>query len=49
MNLNDQERNTMYLSLSRLSGRIILQPVLKMSVSDASVYSSSMSIDPGLM
>ena len=46
MNLNDQVRNTTYLSLQRLSGRMILQPVLKVSVSDASVYSFSMSIGP---
>ena len=49
MNLNDQERNTTYLSFQRLSGRLILQPVLKVSVSDAFVYGSSMSIGPGLM
>ena len=49
MNLNDQERNITYLSFQRLSGRLILQPVLKVSVSDAFVYGSSMSIGPGLM
>ena len=49
MNLNDQERNTTYLSFQRLSKRMILQPVLKVSVSNASVYNSSMSIGPGLM
>ena len=49
MNLNDQERNTTYLSFQRLSGRLILQPVLKVSVSDAFVYGSSMGIGPGLM
>ena len=49
MNLNDQERNTTYLSFQRLSGRLILQPMLKVSVSDAFVYGSSMGIGPGLM
>ena len=49
MNLNDQERNTTYLYFQRLSGRMVLQPVLKVSVSNASVYSSNMSIGPGLM
>lgn len=39
----------MYLSLQRLSGRMVLQLVLKVSVSDASVYSSSTSIDLGQM
>ena len=47
-NLNDKGRNTSYLSLLCLSRRMILQPALKVSVFDASIYSSSTSIGPSL-
>lgn len=45
---NDKRRKTAYLSLPRLSERMILQPTLKVSASDTAVYRSNMSISPGL-
>ena len=44
-----KRRNTAYLSLLRLGGKMILQPGLKVSVSDTAGYCSSISISPGLM
>ena len=48
-NLNDKEGNATYLSPSRRCGRMIIQPMLKVSVLDASVYGLGSSIGPGLM
>ena len=47
-NLNDKRTNIAYLSLLCLSKRMILQPTLKVSVSDTTIYSSSKSISSGL-
>ena len=48
-NLNDQEGNTTYLSPSRRCRRMVLQPPLKVSVPDTSIFNSNVSIGPCLM
>ena len=47
-NPNDKRRNTTYLSLPRLGGRMILLPAPKVNVSDIAIYRSSISISPSL-
>ena len=48
-NLKDQEGNATYLSPPRRCEGMILQPLLKVSLLDASIYSSSASVDLDLM
>ena len=48
-NLNDQEGNATYLSPPRICERMILQPMLKVSILDVSIYGMSTRIDPSLV
>ena len=48
-NLNNQEGNTTYLSPSCRCGKMIFQPMLKVSVLDVFIYGSSVSVNPGLV
>ena len=47
--LNDQEGNATYLSPSHWCRRMILQPMMKVSILDASIYGLRMGVGPGLV